>query len=231
MADIKEGNRAKCDLKAAWQGDTGLSLTRAKEYIRKLHSKQSNPNLWPDFLTGLPDKAAVLRRVNETLPRLGTQAVAYVRIANINPYLLKYGAEHHAELVQWAAAVLRTSADDYGRGYFVGAVKTHDFVVLGRTPNVEGIVRKANSLFLKRTRNMYSEQDLERGYIISFQKGRARVNIGLMRLIYVLADSSCSLGQGEFMGTLQELCAEAEHQGAPSTRLTPDALAMARPRA
>jgi len=209
----------------------GLSLIRAKEYIKKLHSKQSNPDLWPDFLTGLPDKAAVLRRVNETLPRLGTQAVAYVRIANINPYLLKYGAEHHAELVQWAAAVLRTSADDYGRGHFVGAIKTHDFVVLGRTANVEAILKKADSLFQKRTRNMYTEQDLERDYIISFQKGRDRVRIGLMQLIHVIADSSCELGQGDFMATLQELCEEAEHQGVASTRLTPDLLAMARHRA
>jgi len=206
-----------------------LSLTRAKEYIRKLHSRQSNPDLWPDFLTGLPDKAAVLRRVNEAIPRLGSQSVAYVRIANINPYLLKYGAEHHAALVQWAAAILRTVADEYGRGNFVGALKTHDFVVVGRTANVEAIVTRAGTLFRKRTHSMYTEQDLEREYIISFQKGRARIKIGLMRLIHVLADNSCNLGQGEFIAMMQELCSEAEHRGLTETRLTPETLASAKP--
>jgi len=200
-------------------GDT-LSLVRAKEYIKKLHSKQGNPDLWPDFLTGLPDKTASLRRINNTLPKLGPYAVAYLRITNINPFLLKYGMERHAEVVQWAAAILKTVADEHGKDNFVGAIRTHDFVVVGRVGSVEAIVKRASSLFQKRTRGMYDERDIQRGYILSFKKGKAQVRIGLMRLTSVITDGHPNLERGEFVAALQSLCSEAEDKGQPHLRLS-----------
>ena len=69
-----------------------MGLTVAKDYIKELHKRQENPYLWPDYLTGLPDKAAIIHRLAEVYPRLGRYAIAYVRVANVHPYLLKYGA-------------------------------------------------------------------------------------------------------------------------------------------
>ncbi len=39
-----------------------MGLAEAKKYIQELHKKQSDPFLWPDYLTGLPDKAAIIKK-------------------------------------------------------------------------------------------------------------------------------------------------------------------------
>jgi len=67
-----------------------MSLKEAKKYIDELHKKQGNPYIWPDFLTGLPDKAAILLRLDEIYPRMGEYAISLVRIANVNPYRRAY---------------------------------------------------------------------------------------------------------------------------------------------
>jgi hypothetical protein len=88
-----------------------MVTSEAKKYIQDLHKKQKNPFLWPDYLTGLPDKAAIIKIMDEVFPKLGEYSIAYVRIANIQPYLIKYGPDRHAEIIQWAAAILKTSSD------------------------------------------------------------------------------------------------------------------------
>jgi hypothetical protein len=40
-----------------------MGLTEAKKYIQHLHKKQDNPYLWPDYLTGLPDKSAIIKKM------------------------------------------------------------------------------------------------------------------------------------------------------------------------
>src|SRR5574340_253924 len=126
-----------------------MGLTEAKKYIQDLHKKQSNPFLWPDYLTGLPDKAAIIKKVDEVSPKLGDYSLVYVRIANIHPYLLKYGPEKHAEIIQWAAAILKTTAEKCPQS-FVGTLNTHDFIATCRTKNMVKLFDEAREMFRKK---------------------------------------------------------------------------------
>jgi len=160
-----------------------MGLKEAREYIRKLHRLQDNPYNWPDYLTGLPDRAAVLKKIDEVYNKLDRYAVGFVRISNIHPYLLKYGDSKHAEIIQWAAAILKTTAEECKNG-FVGAVGTHEFAVVCRNRDIREVLKKARALFLKKTKEFYSESDLERQYIFSFNRDGEKVFIGFMDLIY-----------------------------------------------
>jgi hypothetical protein len=62
-----------------------VGVAEARRYIEELHKKQENPYLWPDFLTGLPDKAAIINKLEDVFPKLGGLSIAYVRIINIHP--------------------------------------------------------------------------------------------------------------------------------------------------
>jgi GGDEF domain-containing protein len=98
-----------------------VGIAEAKKYIADLRKRQENPYLWPDFLTGLPEKPAIISNLQKVYPKLGEFAIAYIRIANIHPYLIKYGPDKHAEIIQWAAAILKTSCD-LCQSCFVGTV-------------------------------------------------------------------------------------------------------------
>ena len=92
-----------------------MGLREAQEYITRLHKLQDNPYNWPDYLTGLPDRAAVLKKIDEVYDKFDRYSVAYVRIVNVHPYLLKYGDSKHAEIIQWAAGLLKTTAASFRR--------------------------------------------------------------------------------------------------------------------
>ncbi len=197
-----------------------MSLIKAKDYIKELHRRQENPYLWPDYLTGLPDKAAIIHRLGEVYPRLGRTTLAYVRVINVHPFLLKYGADRHAEIVQWSAAILKTVADSHGRNNFVGALRTHDFVLIARTDRIDAILKEAVTLFRRKVRRLYSDEDLGRGFTISFKRGSEEVQIGLMKMIYVTTRSAFGIPRGRLIPALADLCDELEAEGADSKELT-----------
>ncbi|HHN65347.1 MAG TPA: hypothetical protein ENK09_08320 [Nitrospirae bacterium] len=190
-----------------------MSLREAHRYIKELHRKQENPYLWPDFLTGLPDRQGILKKLDSVYPKLGQYGVACVRIASIHPYLLKYGYDHHAEIIQWAAAILKTVSSEY-RGSFVGTAGTHEFVLIARSSHIFEILKKANSLFKKKTRNYYSEGDIKRGYVISFQSNEGEtVRVGFMRLVAAVVTRPVDVEKIDLVPFLSRICNLAEGEG------------------
>ncbi len=196
-----------------------MGLREAKKYIDALHKKQGNPYLWPDFLTGLPDRAAVLKKLYSIYPRLGNYSVAYIKIANIHPYILKYGYDRHAETIQWAAAILKTLSSEI-KGSFVGTVGTHDFVFISKTNSIDDILKKANSLFKRKTLSFYSKDDKKRGYVLSFKRADGKnVKIGFMKFVTVLLKRPANIEKMQLIPTLSQLCTKIEDEGQDRTEL------------
>jgi GGDEF domain-containing protein len=199
-----------------------MGLAEAKKYIRELHKKQDDPYLWPDFLTGLPDRNAIVRKLEHIFPRLGRYSIAYVRISNIHPYLIKYGPDRHAEIIQWAAAILKTSCEK-GPECFVGALSTHDFVVMCETNNMVKHIKDAGRLFDKKIKTFYSAQDLRRKTTLSFRKEGEDVHIGLLRLTAIIAQERPGVTKSDLLQHMARLCESAEGAAGdiePMTRKT-----------
>jgi hypothetical protein len=190
-----------------------MGLTEAKKYIQDLHKKQSNPFLWPDYLTGLPDKAAIIKKVDEVSSKLGDYSIVYVRIANIHPYLLKYGPEKHAEIIQWAAAILKTTAEKCPHS-FVGTLNTHDFIATCRTKNMVKLIDEARAIFRKKVSGYYSTKDLAKGVALTFDRNDGkRVNVGLMKLIAVVADRKLTEEKSQLILNMAKICDAIEGTG------------------
>lgn len=165
-----------------------VGISEAKKYISQLHKKQDNPDFRPDFLTGLPDKTATIRKVSEVQSRLGRYSVVLLRIANIQPYLLKYGPRRHTEIIQWAAAILRTTMDSWGG--FVGAYDTHDFIAVCARKDSGEFLGEASRVFGKKVKSFYTEEDLRRKSIFSFKGEGRQVEVGIMEFISVSAEEA-----------------------------------------
>ncbi len=194
-----------------------MGLREAKRYIEALHRKQDNPYLWPDYLTGLPDSKAVVKKVSEIFPKLGRYGVCYIRIANIEPYLMKYGYENHAEIIQWAAAILKTVAGQI-RETFVGKASTHEFVVITRASKIPTFLSKANALLKRKCRQWYSEEDIKKGYIFTFEDATgAKKQAGLLKFVCAYVDRPVDVEKIELLPRLKSLCRIAESEA--KTRL------------
>jgi len=182
-----------------------MGIAEAKKYIQELHKRQENPYLWPDYLTGLPDKSAIIKRFEEVYPKIGQYAIAYVRIANIHPYLIKYGPDKHAEIIQWAAAILKTTCEKCSK-CFVGTVSTHDFIIMCETRNMVKHVREAARTFNKKMEAFYNREDLSSKTTLSFRRNGEKINIGLMRLKAVIADRKLSIKKSHLLQDMGKAC-------------------------
>lgn len=186
-----------------------MSLAEARKYIQDLHKRQENPYLWPDFLTGLPDKAAILNKLQEVYPKLGKHAIVYARIANIHPYLIKYGPDKHADIIQWAAAILKTSCDRCSN-CFVGTVSTHDFVVMCETRNIEKHLQEIQKTFNKQVQNFYVKEDLKSKTTLSFSRDGKLVRVGLIRLVAVIVAGPTQIEQKLLIREMGKACDDVE---------------------
>ena len=190
-----------------------MSAKNAQKYITELHKRQRDLSAWPDFLTGLPDRYAVLRAIDDAYARLQMKSISYLRIANIHPYLLKYGTDRHIPIIEWCAAILKVTADKYG--FFVGAYDTHDFVAIGDRVKTEAFLSEVTAEFGKKALTFYSKDDSERRHFLSFKRGAEQVNIGHMKLIYSTVGGSSGLPKAQMVLYLSSMCAESENPVSP----------------
>jgi len=189
-----------------------MGAREAKKYISDLHRKQKDPNLWPDFLTGLPHVSAIVKKVEQVYPKLGQYGVSYVRIANIHPYLIKYGPDHHSEIIQWAAASLKTTAEKYGG--FVGSIGTHAFVAVCKSRDIDKFLNESSKVFEKKAHTFYNAQDLKRDAVLSFERDNRRVDIGLMKLISASIKGKTDIPKDGLISHLSAICARMERENA-----------------
>jgi len=201
-----------------------MGLTEARRYITDLRKRQNNPYLWPDYLTGLPDKTAILRKLEEIYPTMGKYSVAYVRISNIQSYIIKYGPNRHADIIQWAAAILKTSADAAKNG-FVGTLSTHDFIVICECRDMQRMMEQAATLFRKRIADYYSKDDIKKQQILSFKKSDGKsIRIGLMKLVCVVADKKLPVKKSDLVINMARICDAIESTGDEMVIMTTDML-------
>lgn len=198
-----------------------MGITEAKKYIRQLHKKQDNPYLWPDFLTGLPDKAAIIKKLETVFPQLGKYSIAYVRISNIHPYLIKYGPDKHAEIIQWAAAILSTASARCTNS-FVGTLSTHDFIVMCKAKNVPKLLKEAGKIFSRKIEDYYSKDDRKSRTTFSFKRNGEEVNVGLMKFVAVIADKKLKVKRSHLIQDMGKVCESLEGTGNDMIIMTDD---------
>lgn len=186
-----------------------MGIAEAKKYIQELHKRQENPYLWPDYLTGLPDKAAIIKNLDSVYPKIGKYSIAYIRIANIHPYLIKYGPDKHAEIIQWAAAILKTTCEKCSK-CFVGTMSTHDFIIMCETGNMVRHIKEAIRTFQKKVASFYAREDLASKTTLSFNRNGEKVNIGLMTLKAVLADKKLNIKKSHLIQDMGKICEAIE---------------------
>lgn len=160
---------------------------------------------WPDYMTGLPDQGAVLRKLDDIYPKLGRYSVVFFRIENIDPYLAKYGTDRHVEVIEWAAAILKTTLDRFGG--FVGTVGRHEFLAICKSSSCMDFAEEATKVFGRKAKTFYKPKDISNGAVLSFStNGGKHVKLGLMGFRHCVADKAKRMSRDKFISHLRDLC-------------------------
>lgn len=155
-------------------------------------------------MTGLPERAAIQIMADKYYSKLKTHCISYISIENIQPYLVKYGSKNHVDIIQWTAAILKTTADKYEA--FIGVLDPHDFVLICKNSDFDNLIKDAVNTFDKKARTFYTEKDLKNGHVLSFSREGQNVKMGLMRLKYCSTRDSGKLPKARLLLELERSC-------------------------
>jgi PleD family two-component response regulator len=187
-----------------------VGVHEARRYITELRRRQQDPLLWPDFLTGLPDETAVARVIHDVYPKLQDFSITIIRIANIQPYLVKYGSGRHREIIEWTAAILKTTMDRH-QG-FVGKFRMHDFIAVCETKKLEKFLAEATRTFETKMKAFYTTEAMKEKKLFSFTRFGKEVSFGLMKLIFCSVNGEHNIPKENVIEYLLKNCPDTEGQ-------------------
>ena len=117
-------------------------------------------------LTGLPGNHRIEQEIARRLAEGEHIAVAYVDLNDFKAYNDHYGFLRGDDVIVLTADVLRGALADHADGRaFLGHIGGDDFVFVCPPEDVPGICADVVSTFDLRVRDLYSPDDLERGYV------------------------------------------------------------------
>lgn len=135
-----------------------------RRYIEELSDPVSN-------LPSVNFTYKVLQRVLDSGEKLG---LMYININNLKPYEEIYGHFASDNMIKAFSALLKTSID---RGDFIGHLGESNFIIITTPQKADKIANLLNYAFDSISCRFYSENDVERGYLIldSDEKAGMRV--------------------------------------------------------
>ncbi|WP_265446451.1 GGDEF domain-containing response regulator [Acetivibrio straminisolvens] len=158
---------------------TGLELG-ADDYIikpfntRELVSRVRNTlrridrNRWANPLTGLQGNIEIQSEINQRIATKQLFAVIYADLDNFKAYNDVYGFASGDRAIKLTADIIVDNVHNYGnQGDFIGHVGGDDFIIVSTPNKAEAIVKGVIEDFDTKTKALYCEEDLRRGYIVT----------------------------------------------------------------
>jgi len=158
---------------------TGLELG-ADDYItkpfntRELVSRVRNTlrridrNRWANPLTGLQGNIEIQSEINQRIATKQLFAVIYADLDNFKAYNDVYGFASGDRAIKLTADIIVDNVRSYGnQNDFIGHVGGDDFIIVSTPDKAEDIVKGIIEEFDIKSKSLYCEEDLKRGYIVT----------------------------------------------------------------
>jgi len=164
-----------------------LITAKIRNFIRLYHSmialeeratvaKEMNPN------TGLPGNKAISRRVTEALVEQEEMVVVYGDLDNFKSYNDKYGFGKGDDIIELTGEVIQEGLELTSGASFIGHVGGDDFIFLAPVKDIRMIADYIIYNFDKRIRTHYTEDDVQRGFIVSTDRQNQIMKFPIMTL-------------------------------------------------
>lgn len=122
--------------------------------------REANP------LTGLPGNVSIERELTQRIESGQPFAFVYTDIDNFKAFNDYYGYARGDEAIRRTGRILTRAVVQGGsRSDFVGHVGGDDFVIMTTPDRVDAVTRRIVELFQEASRELFDDEDLERGYL------------------------------------------------------------------
>lgn len=117
-------------------------------------------------LTGLPGNLVIEHELNQRLARQESLACCYIDIDNFKAFNDYYGFEKGDDCIRLVAEVVIQAIESAGEAEdFLGHIGGDDFILLTLPDRVERVLELVVKGFDEKVRVLYSQEDLDRGWI------------------------------------------------------------------
>lgn len=138
-------------------------IGRAHSLLEKIINLRVNKARYMNPLSGLPGNVPVQETLRQLLAAKRPIAVCYIDLDNFKAFNDVYGYSSGDQAILLLARVLRASADPTLD--FIGHIGGDDFIAFYQSKDWQRRIRVVMDQFVAEARNLYSEEDRQRGYI------------------------------------------------------------------
>jgi diguanylate cyclase (GGDEF)-like protein len=140
-------------------------LCRVKNTLKRIdRNRNANP------LTGLPGNLEIQRELDYRIEKRMPFAAIYADLDNFKAYNDVYGFLKGDVAIKLTADILSDEAKARNGASFIGHIGGDDFIVIVDPAEAEGVCRRIIEKFDVRIRALYSDEDLERGSIVTYNR-------------------------------------------------------------
>ena len=178
---------------------TGLELG-ADDYItkpfntRELVSRVRNTlrridrNRWANPLTGLQGNIEIQSEINQRIATKQLFAVIYADLDNFKAYNDVYGFASGDRAIKLTADIIVDNVRSYGnQNDFIGHVGGDDFIIVSTPDKAEDIVKGIIEEFDIKSKSLYCEEDLKRGYIVTSNRQGQVMKFPLISISFAIS--------------------------------------------
>lgn len=155
-------------------------LARVKMILRRTTtSLDANP------LTKLPGNVSIKQEITKRIEKKEGMAVCHLDLRQFKAFNDKYGFEHGDKVIKFTGEVITKTTREIGsESDFVGHIGGDDFIIICDPKKVDEICKEVLTRFDNGIAEFYTEEDRNRGYIISLDR-KSNVNKFPIMTMYI----------------------------------------------
>jgi diguanylate cyclase (GGDEF)-like protein len=144
--------------------ELGETFNNMTEELIKMKARAENANP----LTKLPGNIVIHEQIEDRIKNNKKFVVIYCDLDNFKSFNDKYGIAKGDEAIILAAEVFKEAAKNKGGSQdFIGHEGGDDFIMITTPDKTQGVADYITQEFDKRIRSLYSQEDLNQGFIIA----------------------------------------------------------------
>jgi EAL domain-containing protein (putative c-di-GMP-specific phosphodiesterase class I)/GGDEF domain-containing protein len=157
----------------------------ALAHARVARSVMLNP------LTGLPGNQEINQRLEQRIAKRLPFAACYIDLDNFKAFNDHYGFEQGDQVIGFLARLLTEVVQEIGAPEdFIGHIGGDDFLVLTEPPRVSALSARTLSRFEAGIGSFYRKEDLQRGYILTWDRSGNIQETPILSLSIAVATNS-----------------------------------------
>jgi len=182
-----------------------------RELISRVNNtlKRIDRNRWANPLTGLQGNLEIQSEINHMIAKNEIFSVIYADLDNFKAYNDVYGFSSGDRAIKLTADIITDNVKTYGTIHdFIGHVGGDDFVIITEPYQVDGICEGIIKDFDSKILELYSTEDMEKGYIATANRQGTVIQYPIMTISIAVVSN----GQRTFVNHLQiaEVAAEVK---------------------